>query len=196
MQQLQPVLGMWAWRYSWDDLGAELNPAEEFLSEEPGDSPVPTLTPCPEHRKHLRRGSSLGVHQITLERRKNSSFLAKKKKNHGRAAQGMGGIPIPGGIEKPPGCGTWGQGLGLDLVTTGGFSHPKESRITSAKQNFSPRNTNSSWICLRSGLQEMCRAGDQTLLSQRGFFISFHFGFRIWCCTKVTISLDNLKGFL
>lgn len=80
VQQLQPVLGMWAWRYSWDGLGAELNPAEEFLSEEPGDSPVPTLTPCPEHSKHLRRGSSLGVHQITLERRKKSSFLAKKKK--------------------------------------------------------------------------------------------------------------------
>ena len=27
------------------------------------------------------------------------------------SAQGSGGVPIPGGVQKPCGCGTWGHGL-------------------------------------------------------------------------------------
>ena len=29
----------------------------------------------------------------------------------GQAAQGSGGVPIPGGVQTPSGCGPWGQGL-------------------------------------------------------------------------------------
>ena len=28
-----------------------------------------------------------------------------------QAAQGSGGVPIPGGVQKPHGCGPWGHGL-------------------------------------------------------------------------------------
>jgi len=29
----------------------------------------------------------------------------------GQAARGSGGVPIPGGVQTPWGCGTWGHGL-------------------------------------------------------------------------------------
>ena len=35
----------------------------------------------------------------------------------GQAAQGSGGVPIPGGVQTPCGCGTWGHGLaGLGVL--------------------------------------------------------------------------------
>jgi len=37
-----------------------------------------------------------------------------------QAAQGSGGVPIPGGIKKPCGCGAWGQGL-VGMVVLGGW---------------------------------------------------------------------------
>ena len=33
-----------------------------------------------------------------------------------QAAQGSGGVPIPGGVQKPCGCGTWGHGLASMVV--------------------------------------------------------------------------------
>jgi len=53
----------------------------------------------------------------------------------GQAAQGSGGVPIPGGVQTPPGCGPWGRGLAgmgvsgwrLDLVTSGVFPNLSDS---------------------------------------------------------------------
>jgi len=52
-------------------------------------------------------------------------------------AQGSGGVPIPGGVQTPSGCGPWGQGwagmgvLGwrLDLVTSEVFPNLSDSVI-------------------------------------------------------------------
>jgi len=49
----------------------------------------------------------------------------------GQAARGSGGVPIPGGVQTPWGCGTWGHGLAgmvglgwwLDLMILGAFSN-------------------------------------------------------------------------
>jgi len=37
-----------------------------------------------------------------------------------QAAQGSGGVPIPGGVQKTRGCGTWGHGL-ADMGVLGGW---------------------------------------------------------------------------
>jgi len=54
-----------------------------------------------------------------------------------QAAQGSGGVPIPGGVQTPCGCGPWGQGsagmvgLGwwLDLMISEVFSNLSDSMI-------------------------------------------------------------------
>ena len=53
----------------------------------------------------------------------------------GQAAQGSGGVPIPGGVQTPSGCGTWGHGLAamvvlgwqLGLMTLDVFSNLNDS---------------------------------------------------------------------
>jgi len=48
-----------------------------------------------------------------------------------QAVQGSGGVPIPGGVRKPCGCGTLGHGLGggdglaVGLEDLGGLFQPK-----------------------------------------------------------------------
>jgi len=54
-----------------------------------------------------------------------------------QAAQGSGGVPIPGGVQKLCGCGTWGHGLvgmvvfgwWLDLMILEVFSSLNDSMI-------------------------------------------------------------------
>jgi len=55
----------------------------------------------------------------------------------GAAAQGSGGVPIPGGVQNPSGCGPWGHGLAgmgglgwpLDLMTLEVFPNLNDSGI-------------------------------------------------------------------
>jgi len=54
-----------------------------------------------------------------------------------QAAQGSGGVPIPGGVQKLCGCGPWGHGLAgmvglgwwLDLMVLEDFSNLNDSVI-------------------------------------------------------------------
>jgi len=47
-----------------------------------------------------------------------------------QAAQGGGGVPIPGGVQKACGCGTWGHGL-AGVVGLGGWLDSMISEVFS-----------------------------------------------------------------
>lgn len=106
-QRNQQLLGTWAWRYSWKDLGCwALSWVEEpqFLCWRAQFPPWFCLL-------STWGEETASGWRLRLERRKNSScpVLAQS----------------PGGTEKPPGCGTWGQGSVFGFGDRGGLFQPK-----------------------------------------------------------------------
>lgn len=59
---------------------------------------------------------------LFLKQQNSHAFLHRKGcKTRAQAAQSRGEVPIPGGAQKPCSCGTWGQGLVVDLVVVLGW---------------------------------------------------------------------------